>query len=571
MQTNILSPIIRAPGFSRISIYSALNYGQAIRDQYVWEFPILPGALYTYQQMASGRELKVSGFAKGVSRTIEWLQAAETKTYDGTTYVGFEDFLKRRVLDYLCVGRTALAAPADGPLEYLDPCRLSFDLHNRTWRDLLYNRTFAEQDVVINHPIPVGSSGAFMSPLAFLIPTAMLAWLVREHDKAAVDGRKLREVIIVQGKELADNLADAIEQMIQLYSGADVTKAGVPVVYVDGAQDGSGGKLPVQDLIGRIGISEIPDKFDRAGFQFEYVNEIAAALGISLRHFWNSEKATNRALEEVQEARQASKGPSSYVRTEQSILNRPHLLKRFGSNIRMAFIEEVDVQSRIANAGVLKSYAESAAIINTLAPGMINLDALFGWLQGDDILPSDVEILNPNWKDSPQAKAQTQTMETTGKIGTPGQNGEVQRGMNQQPGTMVQKDLNYADFDEIQYGEISMDMNGRIIERRNKPFTVEKMLADELRRDPVYMKQVAESETVLDFDDIVKQARIKNFDTFKSLEKSLVEELVTASGISPDDWERLEKVYDNRADATDVDHTLIGHIILKQINQDAEK
>lgn len=549
-----LSPIIRAPGFSRLSIYSILNYGQAIRDQYVWEFPILPGAVYTYQQMASGRELKISGFAKGVSRTIEWLQAAETRSYDGVVYTGFEDFLRRRVLDYLCVGRTVMAAPVDGPLEYLDPTRLSFNLATREWVDMLYGRRFKEADVVLNHPIPVGSSGAFMAPLAFIMPTAMLAWLIREHDKASADGRKLREVIIVQGKELAEQIKSGIEQMIEIYSGADVSKLGIPVVYTEGVSDGSG-KLPTKDMIARLGISEIPPNFDRNGFQFEYVNEIAAALGISLRHFWNSEKATNRALEEVQETRQAQKGPSSFVRGEQRLLNQPRMLKRFGSNIRMAFVEEVDVQSRESNAKVLKMYAEAAMVISQIAPGLINLEALFGWLQGDDILPSDIEILNANWKTK---------LVNPDEPGTPNQGDDtVQESMNPTPG--IVNNTNEKDFtlDELGYGEVSMDMNGRILERRNKVLTVEKLIARDLQKDVSYMDSITQAQTPITFSNALLEARKDNLEKFLNIGPDIIVSIGDASSMNENDVARLKLVATQQVEADDDDHRLIGHILLK--------
>lgn len=553
MSVSLSSPIIRAPGFSRLSVYSILNYGQSIRDQFVWEFPILPGAVYTYQQMASGRELKVSGFAKGVSRAIEWLQAAETRSFEGLVFKGFEDFEKRRVLDYLCVGRTVYAAPEDGPLEYLDPTRLSFNLQQRTWQDTLYGRTFKESEVFVNHPIPVGASGAFMSPLAFIMPTAMLAWLIREHDKASADGRKLRDVIVVQGEELATQIKSAIEQMIEFWSGADPSKNGVPVVHTDIETNGTGG-VATQDLIARIGISEIPQGFDRQGFQFEYVNEIAAALGISLRHFWNSERATNRALEEVQEARQAQKGPSSYVRTEQRLFNQSGMLKRFGSNVRMAFIEEVDVQSRKTNAEVLKLYADSAMTISKIAPGLINLEALFGWLQSDDILPSDIEILNANWKNVMTNPDSLPTADGT-------EAGIEQQNSDPQPSLMNEKSYRHPD-DELGYGEVSMTLDGKIVERRNRMITVEREIAKELANDAEFLAELAELKEVRNFDDLLLEAREKNADKFFSTDPDLLQQVLGTSSLSEKDFDRLISLTPE-TELTDDDHQKIGLLILK--------
>lgn len=383
-----------------------------------------------------------------------------------------------------------------------------------------------------------------MSPLAFIIPTAMLAWLIREHDKASADGRKLRDVIIVQGKELSENIATAITQMIEFWSGADVSKNNVPVVYTETETNGTSA-LATQDLIARIGISEIPQGFDRQGFQFEYVNEIAAAMGISLRHFWNSERATNRALEEVQEARQAQKGPSSFVRSEQRAYNQSNVLKRFGKNIRVGFIEEVDVQSRKTNAEVLKLYADSAMTISEIAPGLINLEALFGWLQSDDILPSDAEILNANWK---------QVLQNPDRLPTQGQgDGTEQTTSDPEPSLISEKSA-----DELDYDEISMNLDGKILERRRRMVTVQKILMKEMENTV----EVEDSDTVLDFSQILIEAREKNLEKFFSIDRERLQDVLNTSSLADDDLTRLLSL-SPQTDLTDNDHQKIGHLLLK--------
>lgn len=484
-----------------------LQYGEQIRDEFVWKYPILPGAVYTYQQMAAGREWRISSStASAAARAIEYLHNAVTYQADGLEVRGFEDFEKRRVMDFLSIGRTLFYAPENGPLEYLDPVYTYYNPNKSRWESTINNRVFPRQDVFVHHPIPVGSLGYFISPLAFIMPTAMLAWLIREHDKAAVDGRKIRDFIVVKSKELATQIGDSMKDMIALWSGADVSKVGVNIVYYDGQ---TGDNIAMSDVVTRIGVSEIPAGFDRQGFQFEYVNEIAAALGISLRHFWNSERATNRALEEVQEARQMQKGPSSYVRTEQRLISSSKILHRFNRRTRMSFVEEVDAQSQETHAKVLKMYSEALLAFAEVFGGKVNGDAFLGWLQGESILPADIELVTNIGviKEADDTNA-SQSNDNTIQEGDPEASPLVSAERRD-----ASKSLDPLEPD-LDYGEITMDQNFHILERRNKVFSVEKAIVDEMLSDAEFVGRLTQPN-IISFEAALREAREKSLLAFR--------------------------------------------------------
>lgn len=510
---NLNHPLIHAPGASRLRTYNMLAYGRQIRDEWIWQLPLLHAAAYTYQQMCAGREIKVSGTPRGVAGAIEWFNNAVTYTYDGMVNYGFEDFEKRRALDHIAVGRRLFYAPMDGPLEYLDPTEVFFDRQNREWYSSLTARRFPEADVHVDHAIPLGGSGLFVAPLAGVIPMGMLAWLVRDHDKASLDGRRLRDIILVRGSELADLIASSIKQYILEYTEPNPEKNNVAVVYFN---ETSGTPMPAQDMVGRLGIAEIPNGFDRKTFEISYANEIGGGLGLALRHFYNIEQATNRALEEVQEARQQQKGPSAYVRSEQRIFRRPQLMRRFGRKTRASFIEEVDIQSRKVNAEVLALYSQAAKTINEIAPGRISLDALFGWLQGDDVLPADVNILNPPGVTEPGIDLDKQ--DNPDKLSTPNEKEGIQ-----------QRNLDKSLGDELDYGEVTMTLDGKIIEQRHKVFSIEKAMALEIAsnvEEIEAIQAVQRLESLKTFADVLEQSANANLELLKDLDDAAFNNLI---------------------------------------------
>lgn len=422
----------------------------------------------------------MTGNARGVARGVEWLNNARTYTYDGLVHYGLEQFLRRRSLDNLTIGRTLFTWGEGEPLLYLDPGYTTYFMEERKWEDTLTQKRYSAEQVVSDHPIPIGSIGNFIAPLFYVMGTAVLAWLVREHDRAAADGRKIRDITLVMGEQLAEQVKTSIEDTVALWNGGDVTKSGIPVVW---AESSASGQMDASKMVTTFGLANIPPNFDRTEFQFEYVNEIGAALGLSLRHFWNSERATNRALEEVQEARQQQKGPSSFVRTEERLYNNSGCLKQFGAKTHFSFVEEVDMQSRKANAEVLKMYAEGLKIFAGVFNSEVNGDAFLAWLQGDGILPADLDLLTDVSRMNPD---QPPTPE--GEVVAQDSNAE----------TMRTGEKSVPDYDEV-----TVDQNGRIIERRAKVMSFEKVL----ERAIVAQNRSEESGERVDFLAALTKAR----------------------------------------------------------------
>jgi hypothetical protein len=507
--------------------------GRELRDNHLWQYPLLPGAVTIYQQMASSREWRVTGNARGVARAVEWLNNAQSYTYDGLVHYGLEQYLKRRVLDYLCIGRTMFTFKDGGPLLYLDPAYVTYQMDSLYWEDSLTSSRYDRESVFTDHPIPIGSMGGFMSPLLYVIPTAMLAWLVREHDRASADGRKIRDITVVIGSNLGEQVKEAIEETVALWNGGDVTKNGVPIVW---AETSATGQVDASKLVTTFGLANIPDSFNRSDFQFEYVNEIGSALGLALRHFWNSEKATNRALEEVQEARQQQKGPASFVRTEERLLNNSGALKQFGAKTRFAFVEEVDIQSRQANAAVMKMHAEGLKIFAEVFNAEVNGEAFLAWLQGDGILPADLDLLTEVTRKNPD-----ESPTPDGDIVAQDSNADTVRNQDKQK---IESEKSIPEYDEV-----TIDQRGRIIERRAKVVSFEKVLELEI----LSQKKAEDVPQRVSFKEALASARTVLREKYAGMIWSLPEQIALAEKAewSDEDY-RTAKAYmddDNYADA----------------------
>ena len=543
-------------GFNtRISPNTMNAVGLDIRDTQIWRYPILPGAVSVFQQMASGREWQVIGKAKSALRAVEWLNnAKQVNPYTGLPIIGFENFQRLRSLDFISVGRTtfALHKRRGNPvpeLRYLDPTQLIFqrDLgknnisvpaansivkevapSEKVW---YHNGTYYRQDeVTIDHALPIGTNGLYISPLAYILPAAMLAFLVRDHDTASTDGRRIRDIVVVGSPELSAGIEQAILTQLALYSGGDASKLGIPIVEMNNLSG-----QPIKDQVFTMGLSQIPEGFDREGFIFEYVNEIAAALGLSLRHFWNNERTTNRALEEIQEQRQAQKGPSTYVRTEQRLINSCGGLDIIGggkNNLTFSFVEEADTGSALKNAQVLQLTTTALASVAQVFQASLSLDALLAWMQSIRVLPNDLDLITmPDSENDGEIIGSeghdmadpSQEQQITEAQGTPPPKPPVPSGAVPPPKVPSpqsgKKSAGIPDYDEV-----SVDQFGNIKERRHKIFSTRKMLKSMLEDETKNKPQVVE-----DFSSAVKTQQLNNqqkgslfFETNKEVEGDFI-------------------------------------------------
>lgn len=492
---SILSP----PGFGyrTMEISRMLRFGRDLRERLLWDYPIMPGAVMTYVQMASSREIKVSATtARAAARAVDWLNDAVCYNLDGSIDYGYPNILKRRCLDYITIGRTIYDISDE--LRYLDPTQLDYIFNygrEPYYRHKYTNEIFHVSSTIVNHPYPIGDSGYFMCPLAPVLQTAMLAWLIREHDQSSADGRKIRDIYIAGSEKLAETFGEVIKHSAELWAGADPKTHGIAIAYVDSIPAGVNS---VQDMIGKLGLANIPDNFDRDQFEFKYVNEIAAALGISLRHFWNSERATNRALEEVQDARQLQKGPSEFIRTEQRLLNGRGAMKRFGDKTRMGFIEETDSATKLTNAQVLKSTSDALMIFATVFNGQVNGEAFLSWLQSEDILPADLELVT-----------NMGTMINPDQLPVSGDPDNPQQAANPNPSPLSSGKASVEKSVPLDYGEIAMDLDYKIIDKRYPIYTVEKLISEELEKD-VELKPI-DVTNEFDFYHLLGKAQQDNY------------------------------------------------------------
>lgn len=404
------------------SFQESLNYGVEIRNIYT-QYPILPIAVSLFTQMASNREWIISGKKDLVYHYWDILHNSTTiDTQTGRVYQGFNDFLYRLSLDYCTVGQVDfhvnLFDPVNPYLEYLDPDNLVYrympkynngyqhpqptinpDIFNIKDDELVWeymDTRLPVQNVFTWTPFPVGTN-AFYSPTMLAIPTVEILRLVQIYQHNTLDGTRIPEVILVNGANVHSAIEDALKIAANIASGSSIAQAGVPVVEINSLQS-----RPVEELVGKLGISEIPDNFDYRAFEFFVVNVIASSLGLALRHFWNSESTTNRALEEIQERRQLQKGPTVFVREMQNRINRilpmlapPNsMLDILGA--RFEFIEEVDVQHRLLNAQALSTYAAAFATIVDNLPDEAQLkpDEYLLWLQQMGVLPNSFSLVD---------------------------------------------------------------------------------------------------------------------------------------------------------------------------------
>lgn len=436
-----------------------------IRDNHINDYPILPGAISVYESIVVGREVKISApRISTAQRAVDWLHDSISPAYTGLIDYGFEPFLRRRVMDYLVIGRTLLLKRPDQPLRYLDPgyVRFVFDERGGYWQDRYTKEQFSIDEVLVDHPKPRGSSGSFSSFVYPLLPSAMLAWLIREHDLASADGRKIRDILLVGSEELYKSMAQAIEDSIKAWSGADPTMNGVPMVWTEtGSLD-----VDMSKIVAKFSLASVPPGFNRSDFYFDFANEVAANLGLALRQFYNSEKATNRALEEVQEARQMHKGPNLFTRTEERLINRPGMIDRFGRRVRFGFVEDSDIYSQNARGQVLESYSKALKIFSEVFNSTINGAAFLAWLQSEDILPNDLELFfEPGsvvYSDRPETLLEKENLYP--------QANKIESSQRTETGNASTLD----------YDEVSIDLNGKLIEKRRRVISTASLIDREL-------------------------------------------------------------------------------------------
>lgn len=453
-----------------------LEHGRVLRDEEIKHYPILPGALGTFVDLASNREWAVAGKPKVVSRAVEALN--NTESLDPTTglvFRGLEQFTRRRAMDHVVLGRTCFAfrttrGAGYDVLQYIDPTVLKFIKskgrkvkrlkdNEKVWKyadDIEYRVA----EIIMNHPLPVGTN-RFVPPIYHVIPSAKLAFLLQEHNLASLDGRKIRDIYLVGNAAVQEAVENAIVQQAALWAGEDVSKIGIPVVHLN-VPVGS----DISKLFHRLGVSEVPDKFDPESFIDMFVNQISGALDLALRHFWNTKGATtNRSVEEVAERRQESKGPASFVRSEERLINHSGFLEQFGrgkSRPRFGYVEEIDVSTKTSQAEYLERVSKALNLIAKVFGASINMDAYLAWMQSEGVLPNDISLITP--KQEGGGDGNQQTIQESDSLSI-GEGETIQEGLDS-PDAFAPKSFIFD------YDEILMNGKGDILDRRLKTFSV---------------------------------------------------------------------------------------------------
>lgn len=523
-QGSMMKALIGPPSAVKLHDLKGIqDISSRMRDQVFWELPLIAPAATTYQDLASTREWAVGGQINAVSKTIELINSATTYDVDtGMKYEGFEQHLRRRALDHITIGRTAFATrnPFDKEkisFEYLDPARLYFvrskdkmGTKNRiaepvTDEEKIWaygfngTATLQYQEVHLNHPIPIGSN-RFISPLLLVYPTALLAWLLREHQTSSLDGRKLREIFLVE-----TNIRDAIElgimQLSAIYSGASVSDTGLPII---GVSTGNMTK-PIMDYVGRLGLSQIPEQFDIKSFEHYYANEIAAAFGIPLRHFFNEESTTNRALEDVQEARAQQKGPQAFVRTEQRLINRSQLVRIHSPRdnpCRFLFVEETDMQSMKDRATATNLLAQGLKALSDAMGMAIEPTIIAQIAQSWELLPRDIPVekmlTGRRVGDEARSEAIDPKKKDKDNVAVASDSGTQRSNETQGSGDSNWSNYNKA-FDPestLEYGDVLMGGDGKLLAKRWPSYA----LVNRMLRNGIDNEELIDSDITLRYD-----------------------------------------------------------------------
>jgi hypothetical protein len=555
---SVESSLMRTVGRSN-NASVALRFGKDLRDSKMWDYPFVGPAVSVWQQLAAGREVILSGAPRATSRAIKFLQNAEV--WDRTTGLvqrGHQSFLQRRALDYTTVGRTAFAvAPTstsrgEPVLQYIDPCALKLNTQNMRGKMRISDEEFCwlygsdvefrAREVHLDHPIPVGTNG-FISPLAPLVPTAVLAWLLTEHKTASLDGRKIRDILFVANSAVKGALENAIGKVAALWAGEDVSKVGLPVVELNMP---AGAKA--SDLYALLGLSRMPENFKEEEFWFMYVNMISACLSLALRHFWNSERSTNKALEEVQERRGQNKGPASFVRSEQRQMNMPGVLDHLGK-VRMGFLEEVDSSARLDNAEILSKTTAALASVAKVFGATISLDSYLAWMQSIGVLPNEMELVQ---------SASVSKLTNTEDIGTADPNNTTVEA-EPAPTALPEKTAKAADPYELDYDEITVDLNGNVVNRRLKLFTLPKVLAAEIEAAPVPTDVAVAIAAAVDDKNQTARDRLKT--VLPLLAASVIDEWRISKGYAPDTVLTALSALNDDKELTEIDQLIVDGLV----------
>lgn len=405
--------IVPAPGVSTLSVldmkqrgnkYLPISVvGKMLRDSWWQKFPLLPALVSSFMQIATSREWTVTGEPRRAARAVERLNTTVYVDTYGQLYEGWSAFAARRVIDWLMLGVNGMIVPNKvSPVQYIDPLEVQFiPQENRPrvltgkgipkWEDYYYQEDYWDNtQIFFNHYMPYGSLGAIMAPLVPVIPLARLLYLVQQHDQASVDGRRIKDIFVVADDNIRDALEQALHDYIAMYSGEDPEKHGIPMVALN-KRGGFAEGEKVEDHIGLLGISNIPESLDRE-YLYDYAAiEFSALTGMQVTEWYHIKSgATNRATERVNQERGRTKGPNYFCRQDQRFINNSKILNR----THFAYVEEVDIQAQKDKAEVMLRLSEAIKNLNDSVGVALSPRSLVRWLQHLGVFPTDDYLID---------------------------------------------------------------------------------------------------------------------------------------------------------------------------------
>ena len=543
---------------SDLAARNPLRFGAKLRDENFFKYPMIPNGVFTYQQIVSSREWALGGEVDAVFEALDMLNSIQSKNLQtGVIEYGFEAFQKRRAVDYLTVGRTAFGIASRGGrdfIQYLDPTRLYLDRQGETKakkgnyvfpvrpkeKAWVYDgRRYAAQDIVIQHPLPLGAN-LFLAPLASIIPGATLAWLVRAHNMASLDGRKIRDILMVGSPTVKDAINEALKRLASIYEGAKVSEVGVPVIEINNMSG-----VPIKDLFAMLGLSNVPESLDQKEYMEMFANNVSSLLGIALRHVWNDPTSGNRSVEETQLTREQEKGPSAYIRTEQRLINQSGFLNRDNEDneVRFGFIEESDLLTLSVKAEVLKAYGEAALSFKAVFGVSLTLPSFMSWMKRIGAMPLDLEL-------DEDAPAEEVAVDSGGELIGPDDTG-------------VPGDSDVVAMEKsLRHGKIIIDRDGQIIGRRIKIFalpTIKSLVSDAVkaREKEAKEKMIAAFEKAEDYVDSDEEDKDIEMAVSHQIQLMAGEKLLLLKDVSEKDIGE-----DERLKLTELEYKINFHQIL---------
>lgn len=373
--------------------------GERLRDSWWQKFPMIPALVSSFSQIATSREWTITGRPRTAGQALERLNKALYIDTYGMVYEGWSQFTGRRIIDWLMLGVNGMFVPTStAPIQYVDPIEVTHKPSKQRpryvttkgtpeWKDYYYlDEWWSNKQLFFNQYLPFGYHGATMAPLVPAIPLARLLYLVQQHDMSSVDGRKVKDIFLVADDNVALALIQALQDYADMQTGVPNTdRHGIPIVAMN-KRGGFGEGEKVADAIALLGISTIPEGLDRDILVDTAAIEFSAMVGMQVTEWWHIKSgANNRSTERVNQERGRTKGPNFYCRQDQRFLNNSGILGK----VHFAYVEEVDIQAQKDRAEVMLRLSEAVKNLQEALGLAISPRAMIRWLQQLGVFPTD--------------------------------------------------------------------------------------------------------------------------------------------------------------------------------------